>query len=190
MCLDGDGFEGESETSPRVLTGPENLAYVMYTSGSTGRPKGIEVMHRAVVRLVWNTNYVQLDAGDRIGQASNASFDAATFEIWGALLHGGCLVGIATEEVVSPQALADRLRQSGITVLFLTTAVVHRVSQEVPAAFASLKTLLIGGDVLDPRRIREIFAHGRPERLLNGYGPTETTTFAAWFEVEAVEAMR
>jgi len=75
---------------------------VIYTSGSTGRPKGVAVPHRAVNRLVLETDYLQLTPGDVVAQISNCSFDAATFEIWGALLNGARLVGIRQEIILSP----------------------------------------------------------------------------------------
>src|SRR5438876_10423735 len=89
--------------------GGEQLCYVAYTSGSTGRPKGVSVPHRAVVRLVLNTNYVRLGPADCVAQASNASFDVATFEIWGALLNGASLIGIAQSVLLSPRAFSREI---------------------------------------------------------------------------------
>src|SRR5205814_3254849 len=111
ICLDGDWelIGREARQTPVNVATPENLAYIMYTSGSTGVPKGVAVPHRAVNRLVLNTNYISLDATDRIAQVSNISFDAATFEIWGALLNGGRLVGLSREVVLSPADLAREL---------------------------------------------------------------------------------
>jgi non-ribosomal peptide synthetase component F len=83
--------------------GAENLAYIMYTSGSTGRPKGIGISQRAVIRLVLETNYIDLTASDRVAQTSTISFDAATFELWGALLNGCQLVIIPKAIALSPQ---------------------------------------------------------------------------------------
>ena len=96
ICLDTDWptIAAENDARPAAATTAENLAYVIYTSGSTGGPKGVAVPHRAISRLVLNTDYVQLGPSDRIAQASNASFDAATFEIWGALLNGAQLIGL------------------------------------------------------------------------------------------------
>ncbi|HYG61463.1 MAG TPA: amino acid adenylation domain-containing protein, partial [Thermoanaerobaculia bacterium] len=192
LLLDGEeGREGaggrERKGSVRpVAPDGANLAYVIYTSGSTGRPKGVEVTHRAVSRLVLNTDYVRLGPADRVAQAATASFDAATYEIWGPLLHGGCVVGITKETLLDPGALADALRRYGVTSLFVTTALFHQVARESPTAFATLDSLLFGGEAIDPRRVREVLAGGPPRRLLHVYGPTESTTFATWQKVTEV----
>lgn len=169
---------------PRVAGG--HLAYVIYTSGSTGRPKGIGVEHRAVLRLVMNTNFIELGPRDRVAQVSNTSFDAATFELWGALLSGAALVGIPRSVVLSPRAFATALRDEGISAMFLTAALFNQVARELPSAFETVTTLLVGGEALDPWSIAEVLRCGPPARLLNGYGPTETTTFAAWHLITSV----
>jgi amino acid adenylation domain-containing protein/non-ribosomal peptide synthase protein (TIGR01720 family) len=188
ICLDAtpEGFADESEQNLSTEVSGDNLAYVMYTSGSTGRPKGVCVLHRAVSRLVCNANYTVLDSLSRIAQVSNSSFDAATFEIWGALLHGAELVGMAAEAVLSPQDFVTQLSARGINQLFMTTTLFNQVASEFPAGFRSLDTLLFGGEAVDPRRVREVLAAGPPRRLLHVYGPTETTTFATWYEVKGV----
>ncbi|MDP9119995.1 MAG: amino acid adenylation domain-containing protein [Acidobacteriota bacterium] len=167
---------------------PANLAYVIYTSGSTGRPKGVAVPHSAVVRLVQGRDYVRLGATDRVAQASNLGFDAATFEIWGALLNGGCLAGIRRDEILAPGRLAARLAELGITTLFLTTALFNQVAREAPRAFRPLRQVLFGGEAVDPAWVRQVLRRGAPKRLLHVYGPTETTTFAAWQHVVEVPA--
>jgi amino acid adenylation domain-containing protein len=189
-CLDADEglWAGESELNPPCKAGGENLAYVIYTSGSTGQPKGVCVTHRAVTRLVFNTNYLQLTDADVVAQASNASFDAATFELWGALLCGARLVGIPKEVLLSHRALATELERAGISAMFLTTALFNEMAREEPAAFRYLSGLLFGGEVADPGSVRAVLQAGGPARLINVYGPTETTTFASWHLVEdAVE---
>jgi amino acid adenylation domain-containing protein/non-ribosomal peptide synthase protein (TIGR01720 family) len=163
-----------------------SLAYVMYTSGSTGRPKGVAVPHRAVTRLVCRTDYISLKPADRVAQASSASFDAATFEIWGALLHGARLVGVPKDVLLSPPELASVLEHEPITVLFVTTDLFNQLVSEVPGIFRPLRTLLFGGSAVDPQWVRAVLAHGRPQRLLHVYGPTESTTFASWHEVREV----
>jgi amino acid adenylation domain-containing protein len=164
---------------------PDNLAYVVYTSGSTGVPKGVAVPQRAVVRLVRDSDYVRLTADDRIAQASNASFDAATFEVWGALLNGGRLVAVERDVTLSPEDFSRFLREQGITALFLTTALFNRLASLDPDAFAGVRHLIVGGDAVDPTRAAEVLAAAPPERLLNGYGPTEGTTFTTWHHIRA-----
>jgi amino acid adenylation domain-containing protein len=186
VCIDQDPAVDEAADSVPSGTRPDNLAYIMYTSGSTGTPKGIAILHRAISRLVCNTNYISLGPSDRVAQASNASFDAATFEIWGALLHGACLVGIPKDVLLSPRALAPFLEQEQITTLFLTTDLFNQLASESPGMFRSLRTLLFGGSAVNPRWVREVVTHGRPERFVHVYGPTESTTFAAWYEVRDV----
>jgi amino acid adenylation domain-containing protein len=178
--LDSDSlWEAEPAVNPDLagLT-PEHLAYVIYTSGSTGLPKGVMVEHRAVNRLIVNTNYIELQPDDRVAQASNISFDAATFELWGALLHGAQLVVIDRQTLLSTRDFAARLREGGISVLFLTTALFNQFAQESPSMFSGLRYLLFGGEAVDPRWVRQVLAAGPPQQLLHVYGPTETTTFA------------
>ena len=175
----------ESIENPDV-TAHGQLAYVIYTSGSTGVPKGVAVPHRAVNRLVRDTNYVQLNSTDKVAQASNASFDASTFEIWGALLNGARLVGVEKDIMLSPQEFADWLRQCGITTIFLTTALFNQMARDVPTAFQTLRNVLFGGEAVDPQWVRSVLQQGPPQRLLHVYGPTENTTFSTWHVVKAV----
>ncbi|MFL9458777.1 amino acid adenylation domain-containing protein [Tolypothrix bouteillei VB521301_2] len=164
----------------------DGLAYVIYTSGSTGKPKGVSVTHRGVNRLVLNTNYIHIEPFDAIAQASNYAFDAATFEIWGALLHGARLIGVSKEVALSPSSFATLIQEQGISVLFLTTALFNQIAQVAPSAFNSLRYLLFGGEAVDPKWVREVLKHGRPQRLLHVYGPTENTTFTSWYLVQDV----
>ncbi|HLM54814.1 MAG TPA: amino acid adenylation domain-containing protein [Pyrinomonadaceae bacterium] len=188
VCLDGDREELDRESAeslPRAATA-DSLAYVIYTSGSTGRPKGVAVEHRAVNRLVCGTNYVELSAADCVAQASTATFDAATFEIWGALLHGARLDIVPRDTALSPSALAAHIRERGVTVLFLTTALFNQLAAARPEAFGPLRCLLFGGEAADPKWVREALTRGKPRRLLHVYGPTENTTFSTWHPVGAV----
>ena len=164
----------------------QNLAYVIYTSGSTGGPKGVAVTHAAVNRLVRDTNYIELDAGANVAQVANTSFDAATFEIWGALLNGGRITIIAKSDALAPAEFARQLRDGGVTSLFLTTALFNQYVRQSPGIFASLKHLLFGGEACDPAAVREALRSGKPEHLLHVYGPTESTTFASFHPVTQV----
>ncbi|MEW5929249.1 MAG: amino acid adenylation domain-containing protein, partial [Gemmatimonadota bacterium] len=174
------------EGAPEVPSDPAQLAYVIYTSGSTGRPKGVAVAHASVVRLVRNTNYLPFGPGERIAHASNLAFDAATFEVWGALLNGGSLAVVERETTLSPAALAAELREREVTALFVTTALFNRVAHEEPGGFGTLRHLLFGGEAVDPASVRRVLESGAPGRLLHVYGPTETTTYASWQRVREV----
>jgi amino acid adenylation domain-containing protein/non-ribosomal peptide synthase protein (TIGR01720 family) len=187
FSMDSDWMMVESlSTENTPVTIAESPAYIIYTSGSTGIPKGISIPHRGVVRLVCETNYIHLEPGLRIAQASNISFDAATFELWGALLHGGTLVGLNKDSILSPETLYAELRRLRIDVLFLTTALFNQVARENPETFSELRELLFGGEAVDVKWVRRVLEAAGPRRLLHVYGPTESTTFATWHEVREI----
>lgn len=188
LCVDPDDTEvaAESPQSPENIARPDNLACIFYTSGSTGKPKGVPVLHYAVNRLVRDTNYINFQPDDRVAQASNISFDGASFEIWGALLNGGCLVGCPKEILLSAGDFAIYLRDQKINVLFLTPALFYQIAREAPTAFRSVRDLVMGGEILEPRWVREVMRQAPPARLINGYGPTESTTFATWYQVAEI----
>ncbi|HZC36459.1 MAG TPA: non-ribosomal peptide synthetase [Chthoniobacterales bacterium] len=184
--IEDDRLTLGDHANPVPITGGNALAYVIYTSGSTGQPKASAVVQRGVSRLVLNTNYVAFRPDDIVAQVSNCCFDAATFEIWGALLNGARLVVIHRELTLSPQDFAKEIREKGITMMFLTTSLFNLMARETPGAFAGLRTLVFGGEAADARAVRAVLKNGRPGRLVNGYGPTETTTFAVCHEINSV----
>jgi len=155
----------------------EGLAYVMYTSGSTGKPKGVLVNHRGVVRLVRNTNYIRPGPDDVFLQFAPISFDASTFEIWGSLLNGARLA-IMSPGLPSLEELGGAIRSYGVTTLWLTGGLFNVMVDHRFEDLRPLRQLLAGGDVLSPQHVQKVLS-GLPDcTLINGYGPTESTTFA------------
>jgi len=167
---------------------PEDLAYLMYTSGSTGKPKSVMVEHRNITNLVTGPNYLDLSAADRILQLAPVAFDAATFEIWGALLNGARVV-LAPPGVVQAEELGDLLRSNEISILWLTAALFHRQVDVDVDAFKGLHTVLSGGDVLSVPHVRTLRAAIPELRIVNAYGPTEATTFATCHRIGADEEL-
>jgi amino acid adenylation domain-containing protein len=186
LDTDADRIAAQPVENLANTTGPLGLAYVIYTSGSTGAPKGVAVVHQGINRLICNASYAQIGPTDRLSQVSNAAFDAFTFEIWGALLQGATMVGLAEDLVLSPTRLAGEIEAQGITVMFLTTALFNEVARLAPHTFRGLRYVIFGGEQCDARWQREVLRHGPPENLLNMYGPTECTTFATGYRVEHV----
>ena len=180
--LDADAvaIAKQPTSAPAVALDPHNAAYVIYTSGSTGVPKGVLVTHHNVVRLVKGTNYIELTLDDVFLHLSPLSFDASTFEIWGALVNGARLV-IYPDGPVDIPRLKEIVAAAGISVLWLTAALFHQVVDEDLLTITCVRKLLAGGDVLSVSHVRQVIEASRSCQLINGYGPTEGTTFSACF---------
>ena len=164
----------------------ESTAYIMYTSGSTGTPKGVEVTQRGVIRLVRNATYVDFGPAEVFTQISNSSFDAITFEVWGALLNGAKLVILPTEVVLSPEAFAAAIEKHQLSAMFLTASLFNVMAGRCPQAFRTVRHLLVGGDAVDPRWARHVLQTAPLDRIINGYGPTECTTFSVTHDIREV----
>ncbi|MFL5381090.1 MAG: amino acid adenylation domain-containing protein, partial [Longimicrobiaceae bacterium] len=164
-----------------------NLAYVFYTSGSTGRPKGVMMGHREVVQYAaCLPGTMPLGPGDRVAQASNASFDAAVFEIWGALLNGAALVGVDRDVLLSAPLLGRTLREQGITHLYQTAALFNQHVREQVDVYAGLRQLVFGAEAVGTEGVRRMLREGKPARVLHEYGPTEATVWCTLEEVREV----
>jgi amino acid adenylation domain-containing protein len=176
LCVGTENFAGFDNTN---LTGEgraQDMCYIMYTSGSTGAPKGVAVTHRGVVRLVKETNYASFSEQIFL-QLAPISFDASTFEIWGALLNGGELV-MMPPAPPTLQEIGSAIREHGVTTLWLTAGLFNAIVDERLGDLRPLQQLLAGGDVLSVSHVRKALRELTGTRLINGYGPTETTTFA------------
>lgn len=161
---------------------PADPAYIMYTSGSTGRPKGVIVPHRAVLRLVLGNDFATVGPDEVILQLAPLSFDASTFELWGALLNGGQLA-ILANPYPSLEDIATAIARHGVTTLWLTAGLFHLMVDNRLEGLKPLRQLLAGGDVLSPPHLVKALSALPHCRLINGYGPTENTTFTCCYTI-------
>ncbi|MCB1058296.1 MAG: amino acid adenylation domain-containing protein, partial [Acidobacteria bacterium] len=136
-------------------------------------------------RLATCPELATLGPGQRVGQTINASFDVATLEVWAALLHGACLVLVPPDVVRDPARMAALLRSGEITTLFTVTALFHEVVRLDPGAYGGLDAVHLGGEAADPERLRQVLESAPPKRLVNAYGPTESTVISSWFTLAA-----
>ncbi|SHO52357.1 non-ribosomal peptide synthetase [Anaerocolumna xylanovorans] len=159
----------------------DDLAYVMFTSGTTNKPKGVMIKQKSIIRLVKNTNYIQINEKDKILKTGSIVFDASTFEIWGALLCGAELYFVPKETVLNPRELKHELVDKKITILWLTTALFNQFVENDITMFSNLKKLLTGGDIASATHFNKVKECYPKLDLINGYGPTENTTFTACY---------
>ena len=181
--LNSPGTYNNEESNPVNINTSSDLAYIMYTSGTTGGPKGSMIIQKSVVRLVRNTNYMDITERDRILLIGAIVFDASTFEIWGALLNGGSLYIIEKEDILDHKKLGEALIKNEITILLLTSALFTYLAETRTDIFSKLKYLLVGGDVLSARHINKVRKDNPQLKVINVYGPTENTTFSTCFEI-------
>jgi amino acid adenylation domain-containing protein len=184
VLLDQDRsvIDAEAVSNPVAEGIAESLAYVLYTSGSTGIPKGTCVPHRAVVRLVRESNFMTFDAADVYLQFASISFDASTLEIWGSLLNGARLV-VYPPGTPSLGDLGAFVRQNSITTMWMTAGLFHLMVDHQLEDLQGVMQLLAGGDVLSPSHVQRAQAALPKCRLINGYGPTENTTFTCCYTI-------
>jgi amino acid adenylation domain-containing protein len=173
--------EGD-EAAPRARRadprGGAAPAYVMYTSGSTGRPKGVVVPHRAIVRLVQAQSFARLDATRAILHLAPPTFDAATFEIWGALLNGGRCVLAPEGRFPDLPRLRGIIAANQVTTVWLTASLFNAIVDQAPDTLRGVDEILAGGEALSVEHVRRAQLLLPDAQLINGYGPTESTTFA------------
>ncbi|MEY9927497.1 amino acid adenylation domain-containing protein/non-ribosomal peptide synthase protein (TIGR01720 family) [Catenulispora sp. GP43] len=175
----GPAEPAEPLTEGRPAADPDQLAYVMFTSGSTGEPKAVAVRHRDVASLATDSRFADGDCA-RVLLHSPVAFDASTYEVWAPLLTGGCVV-VAPDGPVDAALLRRLAGGGGLTAIWLTAGLFRLLAQDAPDCFAGLRQLWTGGDVVPAAAVRRVLAACPGLRVVNGYGPTETTTFATSF---------
>ncbi|TDB91474.1 amino acid adenylation domain-containing protein [Micromonospora fluostatini] len=174
--LDGPAAVRLPVTPPDVRVDGSAAAYIAYTSGSTGRPKGVVVPHRAVLRLVLEPDYLTVGPDDVFLQFAPVAFDASTLEIWGALANGA-RVAVAPPGDLSVADLLAFVRAQRVTVMWLTAGLFHRTVELGLGDLPCLRYLLAGGDTLSPGHVDAAVRALPGTTVVNGYGPTENTTF-------------
>jgi aspartate racemase len=188
LAVESADIDREPDSHISLSADSYRLAYILFTSGSTGKPKGVCVPHRAVVRLVANTNFFRTDEQDVFLQFAPLGFDASTFEIWGALLNGAPLV-VFPPYVPSMEELSETIQRKRVTTLWLTAALFHQMVDSHLGSLAGVRHLLAGGDVLSVPHIRKFLDRYPQATLTNGYGPTENTTFTCTYSTSDASSL-
>ncbi|PZT70837.1 hypothetical protein DN402_05845 [Streptomyces sp. SW4] len=173
----GDGADAAALAPlPPVPAHPHQLAYVMYTSGSTGRPKGVAITHGDVSALAadrcWRTGNQE-----RVLLHSPYSFDTSQYELWVPLVSGGAVV-VAPPGDLDTRALARAVVDGRVTGMWLTSGLFNLLAEESPECFTGVREVWTGGDVVSPAAVARVLAASPGTMVVDGYGPTETTTFA------------
>lgn len=166
-----------------------NIACVFFTSGSTGKPKGVLMPHMGITGLIRSPHYLTMESSDNVLSSSSIAFDAASFEIWTALLNSATLVCIDYEVIINPEEYANFLDHHNITVMWVTSALFDQLVAFQAGMFKKVKYLLSGGDVVNPKTVYKVLNNdeGRPDAFINGYGPTEAGILATFHIVKELD---
>jgi amino acid adenylation domain-containing protein len=184
LMLAAEEFSTGKITLPGI--GYTDIANVIYTSGTTGKPKGSRIPGSGIIRLVRQSDNFDILSSDIFLAATSLAFDISTFYIWGALLNGAKLVFISKEQLLDPDRLSELMKKERITQLFTTPSFFNRLMKLAPDCFITTRKLILGGEALVPYYTRLFVERFGKGRLVNGYGPTENTSFTTSFNIDSV----
>ncbi|WP_339226903.1 bacitracin non-ribosomal peptide synthetase BacA [Bacillus sp. FSL K6-0972] len=183
--------KGASDRFSKEPLNPVNdsgdTAYIIYTSGSTGTPKGVVTPHYSVIRVVQNTNYIDITEDDVILQLSNYSFDGSVFDIFGALLNGASLVMIEKEVLLNINRLGSAINEEKVSVMFITTALFNMIADIHVDCLSNLRKILFGGERASIPHVRKVLDHVGRDKLIHVYGPTESTVYATYYFINEID---
>jgi tyrocidine synthetase-3 len=180
-------FNNYSIENIQVKHSSENLAYIIYTSGSTGYPKGTLISNYNVSRVVKSTNYIEINKEDKILQLSNYAFDGSIFGIFGALLNSATLVLIRKNDVLDTHSLIQTINNHNISIFFLTTALFNTLVDLHIDKLFNIKKILFGGEKVSIKHVKTAFEKLGPDKLIHVYGPTESTVFATYYNINSID---
>ncbi len=184
ICYDTEKeIDFESEDDLGYYGNSEEIVYVAYTSGSTGFPKGVQITHKGILRLVLNTNFIEYTPNETFLQISPIAFDVSLFEIFGSLLNGARLV-IYPPESPNINEVAKIVLENKVTVLWLISGLFNQIDENNLKKIRGLNYLIAGGDVISVQQVIKAKSFLSNTKIINGYGPTENTTFTCCHVVD------
>jgi len=177
-----DAFSGLPNEMPMPVG--RQLAYIIYTSGSTGSPKGVAIEHAALLNhMRWMVDRFGEVAADRVVQRTSCAFDASVWELFLSFMAGGTLVLSGGGDHRNPLAVGEALRRETPAALQCVPTFLRLALDAGVLDGTSLRLLFVGGELL-PRELAERASRASGARVVNLYGPTETTIQATYFEVD------
>lgn len=171
-----------------IISRPDNLAYIIYTSGTTGQPKGVMIENRSVVSLVKPGSYFTLNDKNVLLSTGSINFDATILEYFGTLLNGAKLILVNTHDLLDPEILSEKIEMNLVDSMWMTASWFNQVSEQKIELFKNIKQLIIGGDTLSPQPIIQLQNTYPDIKIVNGYGPTENTTFSSTYPIKEIKS--
>ena len=170
------------DANPPLAAAPHNLAHVFFTSGSTGRPKGVAIEHRNLSAYLAGYHWMPYSPSETCLQFTSVTFDPSATEVWGPLTHGG-RCAVFAEGLEDPSRLAQWIRETGVTMCYLSASVFNTLIDEAPDVLRPIRRILIGGEALSVPHVRRGLDLLPRSELINGYGPTETTLYCTGYRI-------